>query len=101
MASSSVGSDQQIDLILRFLKDNQSNQVTEQQIPNESNGKGWGGKREGAGRPPGPDRFPLSSKKMRELAQSYTDDAFEELVSVMHTAEAPRDRLLAISLLLA
>jgi hypothetical protein len=37
---------------------------------------------------------------MRELAQSYTEEAIEALVDIMRTAEEPRDRLLAINILL-
>jgi hypothetical protein len=74
--------------------------MTDQQAPNKSNGRGWGGPRPNSGRPPGPARHPSSLKKMRELAQSYTEEAIEALVDIMRTAEEPRDRLLAINILL-
>jgi hypothetical protein len=73
----------------------------QQQTLEEHRANNWGGPRPNSGRPFGPGRFPLSSKKMRELAQSYGEDAIEQLVDAMHTAVEPRDRILAIALLLA
>jgi len=83
-------------------QESREQKLNEQQQTTESNReRGWGGPRPNSGRPPGPGRFPLSSKKMRELAQSYSEEAIEELVAVMHNAESERDRLMAIALLLA
>src|SRR6266516_1471889 len=41
-----------------------------------------GGKREGAGRPPGPT-VPSKYKILRDLACAYTEEAFETIVTLM------------------
>ena len=47
----------------------------------------WGGKREGAGRPPGPNGRGAAFKHVRELARSYTEEAFLTIVDIMRTSE--------------
>ena len=48
-----------------------------------------GGKREGAGRPPGPNGRGAAFKHLRELARSYTEEAVLTIVEMMRTAEDP------------
>lgn len=43
-----------------------------------------GGKREGAGRPPGPNGRGAAFKHLRELARSHTEDAIQTIVNIMH-----------------
>jgi hypothetical protein len=42
-----------------------------------------GGKREGAGRPPGPNGRGAAYKHLRELARSHTEDAIQTIVNIM------------------
>lgn len=53
------------------------------------------------GRPVEPVKtIPRNRAELRELAQSHTPEAIEELVKIMKTARRKRDRLLAIAMLL-
>jgi hypothetical protein len=45
-----------------------------------------GGRREGAGRPPGP-ATPTKWKMLRDLAVTYTEEAFETILYLMRTSE--------------
>ena len=47
----------------------------------------WGGKREGAGRPPGPNGRGAAFKHLRELARSYTEEAVLTIVNIMRKSE--------------
>lgn len=52
-----------------------------------------GGKREGAGRPPGsPNKVKQS---LRELAREYTDDALQTLLTAMRTGDTTSARVSA------
>ena len=46
-----------------------------------------GGKREGAGRPPGPNGRGAAFKHLRELARSYTEEAVLTIVSIMRNSK--------------
>jgi hypothetical protein len=46
-----------------------------------------GGKREGAGRPPGPNGRGAAFKHVRELARSHAEEAFLTIVDIMRTSE--------------
>ena len=54
-----------------------------------------GGKREGAGRPPGPNGRGAAFKHLRELARSYTEEAVLTIVSIMHNSKEDGWLLLA------
>ena len=43
-----------------------------------------GGKREGAGRPRGPNGRGAAFKHLRELARSHTEDTIQTIVNLMH-----------------
>ena len=51
-----------------------------------------GGRREGAGRPPGP-AVPSKYKMLRDLARTYTEEAFETIVTLMRETKDERLRL--------
>ena len=46
-----------------------------------------GGKREGAGRPPGPNGRGAAFKHLRELARSHTEEAVLTIVSIMRNSK--------------
>jgi hypothetical protein len=46
-----------------------------------------GGKREGAGRPPGPNGRGAAFKHLRELARSHTEEAVLTIVNIMHKSK--------------
>lgn len=52
---------------------------------------GRGGKREGAGRPPGTPNKVTSEKRktLREIADTYTDEAIATLAEIMADGQAP------------
>jgi hypothetical protein len=52
-----------------------------------------GGKREGAGRPPGPNGRGAAFKHLRELARSYTEEAVLTIVNIMRKSRDDRLRL--------
>ena len=71
-----------------------------QQIDKPKNG--WGGKREGGGRPYGAvgPYHKTALNKLRALAQEYTEEAFMKIVHVMRTAENPTVALAAAGMIL-
>jgi hypothetical protein len=59
-----------------------------------------GGKREGAGRPPGRHGRGAASKHVRELARSHTEESVLTIVNIMHTSTNARLRLACANALL-
>ena len=49
-----------------------------------------GGKREGAGRPPGPNGRGAAFKHLRELARSHTEQAVLKIVNIMNKSKDER-----------
>jgi len=59
-----------------------------------------GGRREGAGRPPGPNGRGAAFKHLRELARSCTEEAFLTIVKLMRTSKDQRRRLACAKVIL-
>jgi len=78
-------------------KNNRSVSVTEENI-RDSSGRFLPGNKAAVGRPKGKPN--LATQDLRELAQQYTEEALDKLVSIMREAKDPNVQLKAIGMLL-
>jgi hypothetical protein len=59
-----------------------------------------GGRREGAGRPPGPNGRGAAFRHLRELMRSRTEEGLLSIVNIMRESKDPRLRLAAAKFIL-